>query len=180
MFRLTLLILLAAAPLLAQTPTAPKHSKTPADSIDDKWLAQVSPLENRARQILKVELSRKPGPACDDAKYLVKFSNAEYTRCHEADEAITQHNYEAFVDALSASLSILPSDEDPSVYPLPSRNFTTAEAAWRTYLDKTCLALGDTFGGGTGAGAAIARCQQSLTREHMKDLNEIFLERKFS
>lgn len=175
MFRLALLVLLTAAPLLAQTPTEPKHRTTQAVSEDDKGLVQVSALENRARRILKTELSRKPGPACDEAQFLVKFSNAEFTRCHEADEAITQHNYQAFVDALTASLSTLPPDEDPTVYPLPSRNLTAGEAAWRTYLDKTCAALADFHAGGTGAAAAEMQCRQKLTRQHMRDLSAIFL-----
>jgi hypothetical protein len=178
MSRLLLILLLASAPLLAQTPTSPgQHKAPPSTANDDKWLAQVSALQNRAHHILKAELSRKPGPACDKSQLYAKLSNAEYTRCVAADEVITRHNYQAFVDALAASLSIQDPDEDPQIYPLPSRNFAPAETAWRTYLDKTCAALGDTYGGGTGRGAAMSECQQGLTRQDMKDLDEIFLKR---
>ena len=178
MSRLLLFLLLASAPLLAQAPASPSHRKPPAPaSDDDKWLAQVSVPQDRARHILKSELYRKLHPGCDYSQLYNKLSNAEYTRCAEADEAVTRHNYQAFVDALSASLSIQAPDEDPEIFPLPSKNFATAEAAWRTYLDKSCAALGDTYGGGTGAPAAMAQCQQNLTRQHMKDLDEIFLKR---
>jgi hypothetical protein len=153
MSRFLLALLLASAPLLAQAPAPSSHRKasTP-DRDDNKWLAQVSPLEQRARQILKAELSRKLHPGCDYSQLYKRLSNAGYTRYAEADKVVTEHNYQAFVDALSASLSILPPDEDPEIFPLPSKNFETAEAAWRTYLDRTCAALGDTYGAGTGAG----------------------------
>lgn len=100
---------------------------------------------------------------------------AEEGQCLSADESITQRNYQAFAQALKASLAIQPPDLDEKIFPPASRNFAAAEAAWVTYVDKTCAALGDTYDGGSGTPMAMTGCQQQLTQQHMKDLNEIFL-----
>ena len=176
MSRFLLLLLLASAPLLAQTPTSSGQHKAPSSTAeDDKWLAQVSAIRERARHILKAELSRKLHPGCDYSQLYKKLSDAEYTRCAETDEVITEHNYQSFVDAVSAYLSIQDPEEDPAIHPLPSRNFAAAEAAWHTYLDKICAAVGDFHAGGSGVGAEVAESRQRLTRQHMRDLNEMFL-----
>lgn len=180
MFRSLLLLLFLTTPSApAQNANPPKHHNAQPATEDDKWLHQVQALQNRARHILRAELSRKSGPACDLSNLFTKFSNAEHTHCTEVDEVITEHNYQAFVDALSASLSTLSPDEDPYIHPLPSKNLAAAEAAWRTYLDRACAALGDFHAGGSSAGASVAQCQQYLTRQHMQDLNEIFLMNRF-
>ncbi len=167
-----LFVVLLAAPLLSQTPPASSSQKAPL-SPDDKWVDQVDGLQNRARQILKAELSREMKPKCDAGK----LSNAEFGDCFAADEAITERNYRAFVEALKALLSIEPPDVPVKGLPLPSKNFAAGEAAWRSFVDKTCAALGDTEYGASGIPTDMTRCQQDLTRQHMKDLNEIFLNR---
>ena len=172
MSRLFLLLLVATAPLLAQTPASPSHRKPPAPAAnDDKLLDKIGALQNRARQILKAELSRRPDPACNPEK----LSNNTLDDCFAADGAITERNYQAFAEALKASLAIQLSDVDPKIFPPPSRNFATGEVAWRTFVNKTCAALGDTFVGGTISPIEMTGCHQDLTRQHMKDLNETFL-----
>lgn len=168
MSRFLLLLLLATTPLLSQSPATTKRS--PKGSVNDKWLNQQT-LQNRALHILKAELSRKLDLACDQNK----LSNAEFGNCFAADEAITERNYRAFVQALKSSLAIEPPDVPVKGLPLPSKNFAAGEAAWLTYVDKTCEALGDTYYGGTAAPTDMTACQQNLTRQHMKDLDEIFL-----
>ena len=171
MSRLFLILLLIAAPLLAQTPRSqPEPSPQPATR--DNWVYQQGALRNRAHQILKSELSRRLDHACDP----LKLSNAAFGNCFAADEAITERNYRAFVQALKASLAIEPPDVSSERLPLPSKNFAAGEAAWHTYVDKTCAALGDTVYGASGAATDITMCQQNLTRQHMKDLSEVFLD----
>ena len=165
------LLLLTTTTVLAQTSPAPKHRRTPP-ADDDKWLDQVRALENRASHILKSELSRKLDPGCD----LDKLSNADFGNCFAADEAITERNYRDFVAALRTALAIQMPGTDPKIFPPASKNFAAGEAAWLTYVDKTCAALGDTYEGGSGSPIAETGCQQKLTQQHMKDLNEIFLE----
>ena len=172
MSRLLLILLLASAPLLAQTPTSPgQHKAPPSTANDDKWLAQVSALQNRARQILKNELSRNLRPACDGPN----LSNAEIGKCINADADRTERNYRAFIQALKNSLAIQPPDVDLR-FPIPSKNFAAGEIAWRSYVDKTCEALGDISYGGSGVPTDMTICQQDLTRQHMRDLSKIFLE----
>jgi hypothetical protein len=170
MSRLFLLLLATAVPLVAQAPAS--HPSAPAPgSAEHKRLDEVDALQSRARQILKAELSRKLDPACDPEK----LSNAEFGNCFEADEAITERNYRAFVDALKASLAIEPPEVPVKGLPLPSKNFGAGEVAWRTYVDKTCTALGDTEYGASGIPTDMAACQKRLTRQHMTDLKDIFL-----
>ena len=171
MSRFLLQLLLTTTTLVAQTSLAPKRAPTPPAN-DDNRIGQISALQNRASHILKGELSRKLNPTCDPAK----LSNAEFGNCFNADAEITEHNYLAFVQALKASLAIKPPELDPT-FPLPSRNFAAGEAAWRSYLDKVCEARGDTEYGASGTPTDMTACQQNLTRQHMKDLNEIFLKR---
>jgi hypothetical protein len=172
MLRFCLLLLLTATPLPAQTSAAQKHRPT-SPATDDKWLDQVDALQNRARQIFKTEMSRQLDPACDPNK----LSNAAFGNCFADDEAITERNYKTFARALTTSLAIEPPDVDPNIFPPSSRHFAAGEIAWRSYVDKTCAALGDTYEGGTVAPTAMKGCQQDLTRQHMKDLSEIFLKR---
>lgn len=169
MLRFGVFVLLAAPPLLEQTGSA--HSRIPPPLSEDKWLNQVDALESRARQILKSELSRKLNPKCDNDQ----LSMAEEGQCLSADQAITDRNYRAFARAIKAALAIQPPEIDPTIFPPASKNFAAAESAWITYVDKTCAALGDTYEGGSGSPMAMTGCQQQLTRQHMKDLNEIFL-----
>jgi hypothetical protein len=171
MSRFFLLVLLAAAPLMAQTHLSPNHHKPAAGADDDKWLKHVDAFEDRARQILKAELSRNLDPACNPDK----LSNADFGNCFAADEAVTERNYRAFVEALRGALAIQAPDIDPKIFPPASKNFAAGEAAWRTFADKTWAALGDTYEGGTAAPSDMTACQQNLTRQHMKDLNQIFL-----
>jgi len=169
MLRLSLIIVLATTPSLAQTTTPPSHTP-PLRKSDDRWLDQVAILQNRARQILKAELSREIDPKCDPGK----LSNADFGNCFAADEASTERNYRAFAQILEASLAIKQPDVDAKIFPA-AKHFAAGEIAWRTYVDKTCAALGDTYDGGSGAPSAMTGCQQQLTQQHMKDLNEIFL-----
>ena len=60
---LSLFLLLATTPLLAQTTATAKHRPT-FPATDGNWVNQQEALQNRARQILKAELSRKLDPAC--------------------------------------------------------------------------------------------------------------------
>ena len=169
--RFFVLLLLTTAPLLAQTPSPSSHRKTPA--ANDKSVDQAEAVQNRARQILNTELARKPGTACDGAN----LSSAEFGKCLDARAATTERNYRAFVQALQASLSIEPADVPVKGLPLPSKNFAAGEAAWRLYVDKTCEALGDTEYGASGVPTDTTACQQNLTRQHMRDLGGIFLDR---
>ncbi|HET6169912.1 MAG TPA: lysozyme inhibitor LprI family protein [Terracidiphilus sp.] len=172
MSRLLILLLLATTPLLAQTPkTSTRHKASVPVTDDGKWVDSIGTLQNRAGDILKAELSRKPDPACDNDQ----LSMAEEGQCLSADETITERNYRAFAQALKASLEIQPPELDRKIFPPASKNFAAAEAAWLKYVDKTCAALGDTYDGGSGTPMAMTRCQQQLTQQHMKDLNTIFL-----
>ncbi|HEY4010850.1 MAG TPA: hypothetical protein VGM11_11920 [Acidobacteriaceae bacterium] len=171
MSTLFVLLLLALHPLPVQGTPTPSQNNVLTSGTAYKQLDRLNALQSRARQILKSELSRRIDHECGDAN----LSNAESGKCLNADAAITERNHRLFTRALEASLTIEPPDVAVSGLPLPSRNFTAAEAAWHSYVGKTCAALGDTEYGASGTPTDMVRCQQYLTRQHMKDLGELFL-----
>ena len=113
MSRFFLLVLLTTASLLAQTAASPSQPKPSAHAADHNWVSQQSALQDRARQILKSELSRKLDPACDPTTR----SKMEFYNCFAADAAITERNYRAFAQALKASLAVPLPNSDPETYP---------------------------------------------------------------
>jgi len=166
MSRFLVFLVLTASPLIAQTAGTP-HLAFPTDG---NWVNQQTELQNHARKILKSELSRRLGPTCD----MRTLSKIDFGNCFIADAAITQRNYRAFAQALKGSLAVPVPNFDPEVYPA-AKTFTAAEVAWRSYMEKTCDALGITEHSGTETGMDVTACQRSLTRQHMKDLGNIFL-----
>lgn len=170
MSRFFLLVLLATTPLAAQTADSPNHHKAAASADDGNWVKQQSALQNRARQILKSELSRKLSPACD----MRLLSDVDFSHCFAADAAVTQRNYRAFAEALKTSLAVPVPNFDPETYPA-AKTFASGEVSWRSSMEKTCDAVGITDYSGTGTGLHVIACQRNLTRQHMKDLADIFL-----
>jgi len=169
MSRFFLFLLLATAPLIAQSHAAPTHHPNPP-ADEDNPIARQGAFENHAREILRSELARKLGPACG----MRMLSDVDFSHCFSADAAITERNYRAFTQTLKNSLAIPHPNFDPEVYPA-AKTFAAGEVAWRSYMNKTCEAAGMTDYSGTGAGLHVIACQRSLTRQHMKDLGDIFL-----
>ena len=171
MSRFSLLLLLSTIPLSAQSSAPPKHRPAPPAADRGNPVNEIDRLQSRARETLHAELSRKLDPSCNS----LTLSKVDFSNCFARDAAITQRNYQAFVHSLEASLAIEPDPNiDRQIYPAV-KNFASGETAWRSYVDKTCEALGDTDAGGTGTGFHLTDCKQKLTRQHMKDLGWLFL-----
>jgi uncharacterized protein YecT (DUF1311 family) len=161
---------LLAIALLAISPAAfQPQAKPPAPATQaDPGIAEAKRLEAKARSILKAEMAR--ADRCD-----IEKSNAEFTDCVSADFEKTNRNYLNFSKTLQAIFAIPDPDVPRDIYPSGEKPFASGESAWRTYRNRTCEAMGDTFDGGTVTESEEISCKKSLTRQHMKDLADIHL-----
>jgi uncharacterized protein YecT (DUF1311 family) len=126
---------------------------------------RVLQLHHQALTLLTTELTR-PHPPCNTLN-----SPAKTAHCLAADFQTTNHNYLAFANVLHSSFA----SPDPTVPTPPEKAFAAAEAAWRTYRDRTCEAFQDNSPDTTAPNADLTQCESTLTRTHMKELADLHI-----
>lgn len=191
--KLLLLCLLAPISALAAQQDAPKPKKvlTPEQQTYQQELKQfrdeLERLRTVAKQAFDAEMARdkaseKAGD-CPDAN-----TTTDMEICLGREGKTTDGNYKMYAGAIRSMLGlkepIFPGsdEEQPQTGPagpiLTSdqlvAEFDNTEHLWESYRDAQCTAAFHQFEGGTGGPSAEAQCELTLTRRHMRDLDDVY------
>ena len=164
-------ILAALFVIALNRPQLAQGSRQQDDTVQfNKW-------RNQAQTAFDKEMAREKAGDCPNAN-----NTYEINACLGKEAAITASNYEAFVEALRSLLELLNS-EYPSDAIGPGKaltagevlkEFDQVEAAWNTYYHAQCSAVYNDYKGGTIAPSMKMSCELLLTRNRMRELNQIY------
>lgn len=144
------------------------------------FLTQQSQLQQQANAAFKREMARKKAGDCPDAR-----TTYDEVTCLSRSIQTTETNYKIFSGAIRALLSqknpfvsntetfVGPTGKPLSAQDL-AREFDRAETGWEAYRKTQCGAAYDLFKGGTIAPVMDGRCELTLIRSRMADLNSIY------
>jgi uncharacterized protein YecT (DUF1311 family) len=130
-----------------------------------------------ANAAFAAEAARENAGDCPNAATTLAIN-----RCLDRETAITDANYKAFATSLRAMLAALPSDAPPAQGPTgpeataqtATAAFDAAEAAWQTYRNAECNAVGVQWRGGTIVNSMVGYCWLRVTRSRMHELNDAY------
>jgi len=140
-------------------------------------------LRAQAKKAFDAEMAREKAGDCPNAR-----STYETNNCLNNEFGITDENYKTYVEAVQALLSLKgpppPGQEVHAVQSGPAgpeltpeqhtAEFDHLEAVWKPYSDAVCTATFHQYGGGTAGPPAEGECGLRMTRQHMRDLDQVY------
>jgi uncharacterized protein YecT (DUF1311 family) len=118
--------------------------------------------------VLEREAGRQKVGFCASAE-----TTAAMNQCFGKELKLTNQNYAAYIADLDGLLRINP-DWRLTGVSHGLLEFRLAEAAWRTYREKTCEAIENRDDGASGAPTDFLTCELALTGAHMQELDGIY------
>jgi uncharacterized protein YecT (DUF1311 family) len=154
----------------ALVQSAPKSNPAQPSAQSD-FHARQSALRRQGSESLSREQVRSKQEPCAEAE---KGGNTEIGKCLTDQFQTTQQNYLTYVRAVGALLRLVPPDESASAihgkFP-----FDSAEDAWLKYRDSSCASMATQWQG-SQSGVAFADCRLKLTRNHMNELADLYID----
>jgi hypothetical protein len=160
---------------------------TPEQKVYQQALKQASAerqrLRAQAKQAFDAEMAQEKAEDCPNAR-----TTYEINVCLSKESGITDGNYKSYAEAVRALLSLkeppLPGQQaepvhagtmGPELTPeQQAAEFDGLEATWKPYSEAVCTATFHQFGGGTAGPAAEGECRLRMTRQHMRDLDQVY------
>lgn len=168
-------------PTAHEAEPAAKSKRSDYRQAVAKFFQQRSQLQQQAKAAFNHEMARKKAGDCPDAR-----TTYDEVMCLSKSIQTAEANFKAFSGAIRALLGqkypmMGASARDmigPTGKPLTAeqmtKEFDQAEANWEAYRKTQCGAAYDLFKGGTIAPVMGARCDLTLIRSRMADLNSVY------
>lgn len=171
-----------------QSGTRPKKLLTPAQKAYQEELQRVRAERDRlraaAKQAFDAEMAREKAGDCPAA-----HTTYDFNMCYSSQNTITEENYKAYTGTVRALLGLknplAPGVKEGPLPPGPAgpeltpeedvTEFDKTESLWSAYKEAECTVAFHQFGGGTGGPSAGMECKLRLTRNHMRDLDSVYL-----
>lgn len=159
--RLLGLAVLIAVAMLVMIP-----QRAEGQGADDS-LAERHRLMQLAQEAFDREIAREKTGDCKSAS-----TTGDQVTCLDKEMKISEANYKTFTSALRKALPS--SGVDASDSRKLVQEFDRVEGLWSEYRKQMCVAAYDQNKGGTIAPVNEGLCHQSILRNHMRELRDVY------
>jgi uncharacterized protein YecT (DUF1311 family) len=168
-----LALLAATNGFMPQSAANPSQVVAMQREKEEAYFARRVELREKAKTVLAREMAREKNGDC-----LEVVSTADTNICLTKEIETTTANYKEYIADLHALFGLegrwKETDSRAQTSEEAALQFDEVEKAWQAYQTARCSAVHDNFRPGTIAPQMAADCRQRLTRNHMRELDEIY------